>query len=275
MRRLLAALVACLLLCPGAAAAQSLWVKPYEPNQVSVAFMRPVFTDPASEVAPASGTAFAGTSVSLTSYIELIGEMPLVWYGAGDPSPRLRLEPGNPYLGVGIASEETPVFWELGARVPLAEGPPDALAFGRTADVSRGTAFSPQTVTIQAAGNYRLPFSRRAGLRLRGGLNLALRAEGSRVGTSEVIVPLSVQFWQEGEVFVFGVGATSQVYTARTSSFQDAVDAYATGTAMIHYERFQPGIVIGAPLTRPATTVADMLLGVTLSYTFRSTPGVY
>ncbi|PSQ63161.1 MAG: hypothetical protein BRD25_04750 [Bacteroidetes bacterium QH_1_61_8] len=147
MRVFAIALSLCLL--APTADGQTIWSRPYTPNQVAVEALTPYATDDAGLLS--GGTFFSGT-FSLNDNLELATELPVARYGASSSGSSSTTALGNPYVGIGFSSTRTPLLFELGARIPVAE-PGDAVRVAESVDVGRTTAFRPEEFVLSGLLN--------------------------------------------------------------------------------------------------------------------------
>ena len=113
-----------------------------------------------------SSTYFLSARVPASSTVSLVGELPYSNFKATLEGTDINGNPvsieesgstiGKPYVGLELSSSDSPVFGELGVRVPLVnEDELDARALGLLTDVSRWEAFLPKAVFVQGAFNVR------------------------------------------------------------------------------------------------------------------------
>jgi len=123
-------------LCPPASG-QTVFSRPYEPNQIAVEAIVP--GGPHADPSFPSGATFLTAPRSLTDNVELTAGLPLARYAADDSSAAAG---GTPYVGVGPSSTGAPVLPEPGARMPAVPSN-QALVAGRHADPGRSAVEAP------------------------------------------------------------------------------------------------------------------------------------
>lgn len=157
---------ACLVAAAGPASSQSLWIPRDRDHAVLLELLRPSVEH--FDADALSGAAFLSGRIALSPYAALVAEVPFAReegrvyfaipaYYYEDPWYYLRIESstiGDVYLGVESRPRSTPIFWELGFRLPLASEHEDgAEIIGAYADLTRSDAFLPRYVAVQTAFN--------------------------------------------------------------------------------------------------------------------------
>jgi hypothetical protein len=188
--------------------AQPAWMQPRKDNMLSFEWYKVATADENTDFI--TGTYFLGVKFELSPEMKLVGELPFS-YVSGDlvttttqngvvvnstSQEFSKFLLGNVYAGLEIGSEERPVFFEMGLRIPTMEDTPDypgltasedeyldylgyfsAMMIGLWSDIERYGAFMPlgvsgdsKYITAQALMNYQPELSESGlGFRLRGG----------------------------------------------------------------------------------------------------------
>lgn len=244
--------------------AQTVWSRPYQPNQIALEAALPEIPD--DDASALSGATFLTVTHSFTEHIELAAELPLARYATSAMSTTAL---GNPYVGLGLSSTSRPILVELGVRIPAA--PTDqALEAGKRADLGRTAAFRNEAFSMSALFNTRFALSRHTTLRLRTGPSYASvrTADGSgRKGHWQI--PYSAQVWRNGDPLMTGF---SVVGRPNITSAVDSVESrhHAVLSVILDGTRIQPGLLIGTgldPLFKDGRFV--LVGGVTLSISYR------
>ncbi len=245
---------------------QPIWTRPYAPNRISVEMLRPALNGPGSEeLAPFTGAAFVAGTFLTSERMGLTAELPIARYArdAADAVPASESVLGNPYLGLDITGDRTPVLLELGVRIPVISDTSAATTLGTLSDADRGDAFAANLFTAQALLNYRWMFWRVYSLRMRGGPQLAVGTSDD--AATDLIGRYGLQVWREGERFIWGLGATGRAQVTGSGSFDDRTVHHAGGTFLLNFERAQPGLFIQVPLNSDVGDRVDWVFGITLS----------
>lgn len=244
------------------APAQTIWSRPYQPNQIALEAVVPDLPDDDASVA--SGAAFLTATRSLNDNVELAAELPVARY-ATDATSSTAV--GNPYVGFGLSSSSLPILIELGIRIPAtpANAAPQA---GRRADLGRTAAFRDESVAPSVLFNGRLPLGRRASLRLRSGLTYASADRPDEEGTeNRWRLPYSAQLWWDGERFMSGLSVEGRPLLS--GSEPDRSTHRAVVSVMLDGDRAQPGLFAGTgldPLIQDGRFVAVAGLTMSVSY---------
>lgn len=250
------------LLAP--AQAQTIWSRPYEPNQIALEAVVPEL--PNDDASGRSGATFLTVTRSLSETVELVAELPLARYATGSTSTSAV---GNPYVGLGLSSTSTPVLLELGARIPAAPSNP-ALVAGRHADLGRTAAFRDEAFSGSALLNTRLVVGRRTTLRLRAGLTYAsVHVDSTGGNESNWRLPYSAQLWREGEQFMTGISLVGRPNLSNSAPDVGRSTHHAVFSFMVDWSRVQPGLLVGAGLD-PLVNDGELEFvgGVTLSISY-------
>jgi len=241
MRGLLIGLVLSLVSLP--AGAQTLWSRPYEPNQFAVEAIIP---DAVDEAAAGSGAAFLTGTVSLSDNVELAAELPLSRYQPPGPEGRSTTAIGNPFVGVGLSSTTVPFLLELGLRIPTAPSNETTL-IGEAADVGRTAAFQPDALAVSSLLNGRLEIGRVSTLRIRTGIEYGSRPSESPASQNRIQswrLQYDVQIWREGDRFLTGLTVAGQAFLSSPGTTRH----HGALSVMPNWNVVQPGLLVGTSL---------------------------
>lgn len=147
---------------PTLVAAQSLWMERESEHSVMLEMLRPNLEDVDSKFL--SAAFFLSGRAAISSHAAIVAELPY----ANHQSTQLGTDIngfeivtetssstfGNPYIGIETRAVSSPIFAELGARIPLASNEQyEAFLTGYYSDVVRQDAFLPDVASIVAAFN--------------------------------------------------------------------------------------------------------------------------
>lgn len=259
MRIFVAALLLSLLSLP--VHGQTLWSRPYEPNQLTVEALVP---DAATEGTALSGATFVSATVSLSDNVELAAELPLARFRPSGDGATTSTALGNPFVGLGLSSTAVPFLLQVGARVPAAPSN-RATPIGAEADVGRTAAFGPDEFALSAFVNGRFELGRYSTVRLRTGP--AFGSRPSPTGPDRLrrwTLHYDAQLWREGDRFITGLTLAGQSGLSRATSRH-----HAMLSLMGNWNLVQPGLLAGASLNdlfRDGTFVP--VVGLTLSVSY-------
>lgn len=246
MRPLLAAALLVGLFVP-TAHAQTLWSRPYSPNQFAVEVLVP---DTPAEASWASGATFVTGTASLSDNIELATELPVARFGASGDSLSSTTALGNPYVGLGFSSTTFPVLLEIGARLPVASSS-RAGRIGSAADMGRLAAFREDEFSLSLLANGRIAVGRKTSVRFRAGGTYAsfpASTSPSDSNTTAWRLQYDAQLWHEGKRTITGLTFTGRATVSAPRRTQHHVALSLMG----NWPRIQPGLVVG-------TSVNDLL----------------
>ncbi|MFO8099956.1 MAG: hypothetical protein R6T83_10110 [Salinibacter sp.] len=234
------------------AKAQTIWSRPYVPNQVVVEAIVP---DAPSDAGWLSGATFVTGTASLSENIEVAGELPVARYDGSNGRASTAL--GNPYVGLGVSSTTVPVLLEVGARLPVASSE-RAGRIGQAADMGRLAAFRPEEFSLSALANTRLAVGRTTSLRLRAGgtyasFSIPAPSDGGTAASDSSATAWRLQYdaqlWHEGEQTITGLSVTGRAVISSPRRTQHHIAL----SVMPNWARVQPGLMVG--------TSANDLLG--------------
>lgn len=262
------AVVAFVLLAFAAAPAhgQTIWTRPYQPNQIAVEWIAPAFED--DDVSGITSATFLDLTYSLTDNVELVGELPIAYYAADTESGSTSTSAvGNPYLGVGLSSTRTPFLLELGARLPAA--PDNEASFaGQFADAGRGSAFRHDAFTASALLNWRFPLGRYTSLRIRTGGTLAQYPDSTDNTERDFRFRYSAQLWRVGDPLLVGLTAAGRISFSAPDALATTTRHTLAGSVMLDFSTVQPGLLLGIALDDDVRDVASFFVGLTLSTSY-------
>ena len=242
--------------------AQTIWSRPYQPNQIALETIVPEFPD--ADASIASGAAFLTATHSLNENVELAAELPVARY-ATDATSATAV--GNPYVGIGLSSTSRPLLLELGVRIP-AVPTNEAPRAGSRADLGRTAAFRDETISTSALLNGRVPLGRHASLRLRSGLTFASADQPGADGRERHWrLPYSAQLWWNGQRFMSGLSVEGRPLL--NGSVPAQTTHHAVLSLMLDGARVQPGVLAGTgldPLFEDGRFV--VVAGLTLSVSY-------
>lgn len=158
------------------AVAQSLWIVRDSDHTIILEMLRPNLEGVDAEFL--SAAFFLSGRAKISPNLAMVGEFPYVRHASSQMGTDIdgneivvelsSSTVGNIYLGMETHDESSPIFAELGVRLPLAsDEEDDALATGYLSDVVRQEAFYENTVSINAAFNLREVTSSKVAYRLR------------------------------------------------------------------------------------------------------------
>jgi hypothetical protein len=223
---------------------QTIWSRPYQPNQIAVEALVP--ERPTANTSVGSGATFLTLTRSLNDNVELATELPVARNdGTGSSTTAV----GNPYVGLGLSSGTLPVLFEAGVRLP-AVSTNSARSVGKRVDIGRTAAFQNEDISVTALLNGRIPIGRRTSLRLRTGVTFASTDTSATAATEarRWRLPYSVQLWREGDRFLTGLSVVGRPRLTDPDVNEGRSTNSVVLSIMLDGDRIQPGLVVGAGL---------------------------
>jgi len=204
---------------------QSRWIPREGKNAVTVEFLRPNIES--VDAGALSGAYFVTGRIATSSNFAVVGELPYARHASSQTTTdffgsEITLQQssstiGNVYLGMEAAPNSSPIFMELGVRLPLVSGEePLAQATGAVSDISRWEAFYHEVISVQAAFNVREVTPANVEYRLRLSPVLSISTEGG-TGGPELFGVYSFQIGYHGRVVRLGTGASGRILVTEDS----------------------------------------------------------
>lgn len=268
----------CLAAAAGPVSAQSLWIPRDRDHAVMLEFLRPSIESFDGDAL--SGAAFLSARISVSPLAAVVAQVPFAredgreryfdydyyyylyypWYYLQSPSSTI----GNVYIGVESRPQATPIFWELGFRLPLtSEKETGAQVIGSYADLARADAFLPRNVGVQAAFNVGEVVSSGMEYRLR--LSPVLEIPTENRDETNAFVLHSWQIGYHGSIVRFGTAFSGRTRLnnggnlgTRSMNQLEVHADFLSGS--VH-----PGLDLHVPLGSVANTV-PVVLGASVSW---------
>ena len=273
-------LIVCLLFT-SELSAQSEWVdQGQRGNFFSVEIIKPVIAmDSTSGDACRSLTTFSG-SIFLTGRYTvgknfvLVADLPIARgeldYGSDVSSSQTQL--GNPYLGAEYYLAESPLFFELGLRLPITpDGKTISTITGIYSSLDRIEAFSSDIFPVSAAANYKTISKSKILLRARSGINLWFNSiEIGAHREPAVSVDYTLQTGYAGEALNIIVGLTGRIDASSHTELREKQHLLQYGAAItVPFGRFRPGLNFKIPGNRTTERLTDYVVGLNFGINFR------
>jgi hypothetical protein len=246
--------------------AQSIWLDRRHDQTVGLEVLIPDFkTEDGGGV---SGWAlFLSLRAPLSDQLRFAGELPFVHANLESGSFFFRSGSqnsfGNPYLGLEIGRQGSPVFGEIGVRAPLAsEDNFGAALVGVITDFDRLEAFLPNVVSISGMLNFHQIGETGFALRLRGGPSLDINTEGE---DTELLIGYSAQAGYETEAVSILGGVTGRVnMTEENADFGERSVHQIGFNASLGLGKARPGVHFRLPLDDDLKNSLDFVFGFNL-----------
>jgi len=269
MRNILSLLAA--LALPVALNAQPIWLDQSQPRAIALEVLKPK----KENTKFLSSTLFLSLRLGISNNLVFVGELPFAYAGLKNPDLS-DSQLGNPYLGLELAREDSPIFFEFGARVPLVGSGNLATTLGQLTDADRLEAFAADIMSLLAAINFQNVFPpKQIFLRARAGALLSLSTGDGGGGLftsgedSELFFLLSGQVGYDGKCVFLGAGLTGRIVLTDEGNFGRRSFLQLGANARLKLGRFRPGLHFRLPLEDDLQEVLDWVGGVSLGYNFK------
>lgn len=252
---------------PATAPAQSIWLDRSSDKMLALEILKPSFKGE-ENVSFTTAAYFLSYRTPLSQNVRFAGELPFAhgdfgWevnsfftsFGPGSTF-------GNPYLGVEVQKEGSPIFVEIGVRVPLtSDNQFQAVTTGLVADFDRIEAFMPNTVPFTGMLNYRQKSASGLTFRLRGGPSFLV---GTKGGGSEWLLGYSAQIGYETEPFSMNAGITGRANLSEEGNFGERSTHQLGLAANLGLGKVRPGIHFRLPLDQDTRESLNYVAGINL-----------
>ncbi len=247
--------------------AQSLWLDRNNDKCISLEILKPNF-DGKDNTTFITSITFLSGRYAATKNIIVIAEIPFSHTGIESSYRNAKSENaiGNPYLGIEILGDDSPVFGEVGLRLPLApkEDVQNALLTGfLTEYIDRSEAFILEILPISAAINYIYKNQKGFSLRYRGGL-VGWIPTGDR-DESEWIMLYGAQAGYRMQQANFVAGFSGRlILSASTRGLDERSFHQLVLAANAVLGDIQPGLSFRIPIDEDMRDILDLEFGLTL-----------
>jgi hypothetical protein len=179
---------------------------------------------------------------------------------------------GNPYIGAEYYLPETPLFFELGMRIPLvSEDNVVASVGGLLSDFDRVEAFLPKVIPVYAAMNFRKTFN--SNILLLTGTAINLFFNSKAIGAYRdptVAVEYFLQTGYNHPRVIIILGLTGKSELSSDPRFEEKINILQYGTTIsFPVGNFQPGINFRIPGNKYTARRIDYVFGLNLTYIFK------
>jgi len=256
--------------------AQSIWLDRSHDRSVGLEIFKPNFkniNDATITTSNSGWVFFPSLRWPLSTKVHFVGELPFAFASAEVKSSRFNINQsrsesvvGNPYLGVEIKGRNSPVFTEIGIRLPISsEKKFLATGTGILADIDRLEAFFPNTLSITGMLNYHHREVSGFALRFRGGPSLLINTDSGSGDDTELFIGYSAQAGYESERFSLLGGLTGRAnLTEEDADFSERSVHQLGFNASLGLGKVRPGLHFRLPLDEDLKDSLDFVLGFNL-----------
>ena len=258
-----------LALLPVTAAAQTIWTSSERTTNLTLEWLRPDFEE-GDDVSFFTSGLFLSGRLAVSDKLNLVADLPFAYYdaevssGGGNESDATI---GNPYLGLEVGRVDSPIWGELGLRVPLAPSDNLAVGSGFYSDYDRCEAFMPDILSFVGIANYQYRHDTGFSMRLRGGpLVLVDTDEALADSDSEVYAIYSLQGWYDTARMRFGAGFTGRLWASESDLDFKERSVHHLGLAMAgKFRGVEPGLHFRLPLDEDLTDYMNYVFGINVT----------
>lgn len=259
------------MIFPASSPAQSIWLDRSQDKMLALEILKPSFKGE-ENVSFTTAAYFLSYRMPLSENVRFVGELPFAHgdFGRDVNFFFLRFGPGstfgNPYLGVEVQKQDSPLFAEFGVRAPLtSDNQLQAVTTGLVADFDRMEAFMPNTVPLTVMLNYRQKSTSGLTFRLRGGPSFLV---GTEDGGSQWLLGYSAQVGYETEPFSVNAGFTGRANLSEEGNFGERSVHQLGLAANLGLGNVRPGIHFRMPLDQDTRDGLDYVVGINLGIQF-------
>ena len=254
---------------------QSNWLTKSKKTSVTLELIKPNF-DGDDDLTVATSVLFLSARGPVSENNRIVVELPIAHVGfvkLNDLVEQTLL--GNPYFGFEIGLYDSPTFFELGFRLPLApDDKEDATSIGVLSDFERLEAFVPDLLMFTGGVNYQHRNASNIVFRLRSGPSLWVFSsnEDEDNPEDEIWLDYSVQVGYESDSFSVLGGLTGSYWV--TQGDDDEIDktVHQLGiAASLVQGKLRPGVHFRLPLNSGDDAILaelDFVFGLSLGVQF-------
>jgi hypothetical protein len=179
---------------------------------------------------------------------------------------------GNPYIGAEYYLPETPLFFELGMRIPVVpEGKALASVVGYESDFDRAEAFVPKIIPVFVDMNFKKTFN--SNILLRAGTGISLWFNSKEIGAYRDPAVAFKYILQTGYNhprvnIILGLTGRSELSSEPRVGEKIHILQYGT-TITFPVGNFRPGINFRIPGNKYTARRIDYVFGLNLAYSFK------
>ena len=261
--------------------AQSVWYSREQANSIALELNKP-FTPEISAgrhvipgLSPGSGSIFLSGRFSLkkNKNITFVADIP-VSHGYLDDTTNLNGSEwafGNPYIGAEFDIPESPVYFQLGLRLPFAPYDQGLAEFaGSVSDLDRSEAFLAHVFPIYGAVNYETVSENKILFTARAGLDLWFNNDSLRI-QSDPSVRFSYQLqtgYMDKNLNVI-LSAVGRKDLSSNDEVKDKINIIQYGLSIVvPYKKIRPALSFRFPGNSKTDNVFNFVVGLNFGYVF-------
>ncbi len=249
--------------------AQSMWLDFKQQKAIALEVLKPDFDF--EGVTFATSAVFATFYLPVSDRVSLLGELPLAHYGQEateffESTSNTGL--GNPYFGAELHFQDSPVFAEVGLRLPLVDEDNDAAFAGIFTDaVDRMEAFAVDYIPLTAYLNYRHQGAQGFAVRLRGGPSVFIATRDN--DETEYGLNYAARIWYDGNQVRIGGGFSGRFILSGEGDFSERSMHQLGFNADLLVGQSRPGVYFRLPLDEDWNDVVNFIFGLKFDVQWR------
>ncbi len=246
---------------------QSIWSDPTQDQRsIGLEVIKPNF-DGEPEHTLTTSVFFLTLKSPLTNALSLHLEAPFAHGAYRDHDGFSRNSMGNPYLGIDLHGEDTPLAVELGVRLPVAKSDNLGAQVGTFSNYDRLEAFVADELSVRVMGNYR--YDNKSGLmfHLRGGTIFLVNTDKQMFEeASDVNYGYSAQLGYDTKAFSLIGMFCGRVLTEEDFNFGERSFHELGFAAKVGLGSLRPGASFRVPLDSDSRSILDFVAALTLEF---------
>ncbi len=252
---------------------QSNWLTKSKKTSVTLELLKPNF-DGDDDLTVATSVLFLSARGPVSENNRIVVELPIAHVGFDNSDSSDETLLGNPYFGFEFGLSDSPTFFELGFRLPLAPDDKEFASFiGVLSDFERLEAFASDLLMFSGRVNYQRRNASNIVFRLRGGPSLwVFVSDEEDDPEDEIWLNYSMQVGYESDSFSVLGGLTGSYWV--TQGDDDLIDrtVHQLGVAAsLVYGKLRPGVHFRLPLNSGDDAILaglDFVFGLSLGVQF-------
>ena len=253
--------------------AQSNWLTKSKKTSVTLELIKPNF-DGDDDLTVATSVLFLSARGPVSENNRIVVEVPIAHVGFDNSDSSDETLLGNPYFGFEFGLSDSPTFFELGFRLPLAPDDKEFASFiGVLSDFERLEAFASDLLMFSGRVNYQRRNASNIVFRLRGGPSLwVFVSDEEDDPEDEIWLNYSMQVGYESDSFSVLGGLTGSYWV--TQGDDDLIDrtVHQLGVAASLVQgKLRPGVHFRLPLNSGDDAILaglDFVFGLSLGVQF-------
>ena len=252
---------------------QSNWLTKSKKTSVTLELIKPNF-DGDDDLTAATSVLFLSARGPVSENNRIVVELPIAHVGFDNSDSSDETLLGNPYFGFEFGLSDSPTFFELGFRLPLAPDDKEFASFiGVLSDFERLEAFASDLLMFSGRVNYQRRNASNIVFRLRGGPSLwVFVSDEEDDPEDEIWLNYSMQVGYESDSFSVLGGLTGSYWV--TQGDDDLIDrtVHQLGVAASLVQgKLRPGVHFRLPLNSGDDAILaglDFVFGLSLGVQF-------